>query len=790
MQTAATLPFFLLAFPAGALADVLDRRRLLLATQTWMTLAAAALGVLTLAGMTTPPLLLGLTFALGIGAAMTAPAWQAMTPELVPRADLPAAIALNAVAFNLARAVGPAAGGLTTASIGPGAVFLVNAASFLGVLLVLARWRRPPVPTFDVPENVFGAMRAGARYVRHSLPLRSVLARSAAFVVFASAVWSLLPLVARQLLGLGPVGYGLLLGCLGLGAVLGAAALARLREHFVTDRLMAAATLLFALASATLGAIHDPILAGIVLVGGGMAWLAVMSSINVAAQTAVSGWVRARALAVSLLVIQGSMAGGALLWGWVASRIGVSNALLVAAGTGSSAAWSWRAAFRSARPRASTCHRPSRFPRPSRSATSPPATGRCWSPSSISSTRRAPTTSSTPSARMARIRRRDGAQLWGVFRDAVDPARWLETFTVESWAEHLRQHERVTVSDRELQDVARSFHVGPTRPVVTHYIAAPPRRGVSHRRRRPAHATPARAAPARPRHRPPRRRAVTIGDHLARSPAAMRAPGTTMPTRLSGSAAATTTVSSPADRRRKARSALDGLGQRELLADHARRRSGRRAPRRAPRACGARGRSSRHGGMRGSRASSSRSTTPQRRSSSRAKRSASAARRRRGRRRAAAPSGRPARAARAAAAQHAQPARARAVVGLVDERAQPGDAVAGDEPARDERPERVLDRRRQRARVATRDVGDERGAAPREVLEHRRRVARERRPARPPAASSDGRSLAQHERERRGAIRRARRRGPRTSSRPRRRRAQSAPGDAPARQRCSRSSGS
>ena len=178
-----------------------------------------------------PPVLLGLTFALGIGSAMTSPAWQAITPELVSSQDLPAAIALGGVAFNLARAVGPALGGLATASIGAGMVFLLNAASFLAVLAVLAAWRRTAVQSFEVPEDVFGAMRAGARYVRHSLPLRTVLARSASFVLFASAVWSLLPLVARQLLGLGAVGYGLLLGCLGLGAVGGAAVLPALRRR-------------------------------------------------------------------------------------------------------------------------------------------------------------------------------------------------------------------------------------------------------------------------------------------------------------------------------------------------------------------------------------------------------------------------------------------------------------------------------------------------------------------------------------------------------------------------------
>jgi MFS family permease len=474
MQTAATLPFFLLAFPAGALADVVDRRRLLLATQTWMALAAAALGALTLSGRTTPPLLLGLTFTLGIGAAVTAPAWQSMTPELVPRADLAAAVALNAVAFNLARAVGPAAGGLTTASVGPGVVFLVNAVSFLAVLVTLVRWRRPAVPTFEVPEDVFGAMRAGARYVRHSLPLRAVLARSAVFVVFASAVWSLLPLVARQLLGLGAVGYGVLLGCLGLGAVLGATVLPRLRERFLVDRLMAAATLLFAVASATLGAVHAPIPAGVVLVGAGMAWLAVMSSINVAAQTAVSGWVRARALAVSLLVIQGSMAGGALLWGGLADRIGVPNVLLLAAG-GLVGGLAVVSRFPLAASEGLDLSPAEPIPAPALAGNLAPNDG----PVLVTVEYRIDPARAEEFVeairRMARIRRRDGAQLWGVFRDAVDPARWLETFTVESWAEHLRQHERVTVSDRELQAVARSFHVGPTRPAVTHYIAAPPR---------------------------------------------------------------------------------------------------------------------------------------------------------------------------------------------------------------------------------------------------------------------------------------------------------------------------
>jgi MFS family permease len=473
MQTAASLPFFLLAFPAGALADVVDRRRLLLWTQSWMLVAAAALGVLTLAGVVTPRLLLGLTFALGIGSAMTGPAWQAITPELVSRADLPAAVTLGGVAFNLARAVGPALGGLAVAAVGSGIVFLMNAASFLAVLIVLARWRRAASQATAPPEDVLGAMRAGARYVRHSLPLRTVLTRSASFVVFASAVWSLLPLVARGLLGLDAIGYGLLLGCLGLGAVLGGAALPHLRQRFAIDVLMAAATVSFALASATLAIVREPIVAGLVLIVGGAAWMAVMASINTAAQTSVSGWVRARALAVSLLVIQGSMAAGAILWGSIALHTGLPAALLVA-GVGLLAGMVVVGRFQLGATEGLDLTPAPAIPAPEL-AEHVSADG---GPVLVTVDYRIDPTRAdefvAAMGHLARVRRRDGAQLWGVFQDATDPARFVETFTVESWAEHLRQHERMTVSDREVQAIVRGFHVGPEPPAVTHLIAAPP----------------------------------------------------------------------------------------------------------------------------------------------------------------------------------------------------------------------------------------------------------------------------------------------------------------------------
>jgi MFS family permease len=473
MQTAASLPFFLLAFPAGALADIVDRRRLLLWTQTWMLASAAALGVLTLAGVVTPSLLLWLTFTLGIGSAMTGPAWQAITPELVSRADLPAAVALGGVAFNLGRAVGPALGGLAVAALGPGVVFLLNAASFLAVLLVLARWQRTVPPASAPPEDVLGAMRAGARYVRHSLPLRTVLTRSASFVVFASAVWSLLPLVARVLLGLNAIGYGLLLGCLGVGAVLGGAALPALRQRLAIDGLIATATACFALAGVTVALVRQPMVVGFVLIVAGAAWMTVMASINTAAQTSVSGWVRARALAVSLLVIQGSMAAGAVVWGTVAAHTGLPTALLIAAG-GMIAGLLLVGRFHLAASEGLDLT-------PSPPVPAPDIAGDLsvdGGPVLVTVDYRIePGRAADFVAAMrhlGRVRRRDGAQLWGVFQDATDPARFVETFTVESWAEHLRQHERMTVSDREVQAIVRSFHVGAEPPLVTHLIAAQP----------------------------------------------------------------------------------------------------------------------------------------------------------------------------------------------------------------------------------------------------------------------------------------------------------------------------
>jgi len=457
MQTATSLPFFLLALPAGALADIVDRRRLLLVTQAWMLVAAIALGVCTVVGLTGPWLLLSLTFCMGLGNALNAPAWQATTPDLVPREEL-------------AGAVGPAFGGLLVAALGAGWVFLLNAASFLGVVVVLARWHREVSRSRLPPEDVPGAMRAGVRYVRHSAPFRAVLARTAAFVVPASALWALLPLFARRGLELSATGYGLLLGCLGAGAIVGAAFLPRVRERLTSDRLVLAGTAVFAAVSAVVALARVPLVAGGGLFIGGMAWMGAMSTLSVAAQNAVPAWVRARALAVGLLALQGSMAVGSLLWGVVATHSDIPTALLAGAAlllVGAVA--SRRFALHGL---SNLDLRPD--PRWSLPETASQLDGD-EGPVLVTLEYDVDPDQAEEFLRTVRrlepVRRRDGAIRWSVYRDTEDPNRWLEVFVVESWIEHLRQHERVTADDRVLFEAAARFHRGEKGPRVRHHIA-------------------------------------------------------------------------------------------------------------------------------------------------------------------------------------------------------------------------------------------------------------------------------------------------------------------------------
>lgn len=472
MQTATSLPILFLALPAGALADIIDRRRLLIVSQTWMLAAAALLGVLTVAGVMTPWLLLFLTFVLGLGTALNTPAWQATTPDLVPRDELPAAVALGGMATNIARAVGPAIGGLLVAAIGSGGVFLLNACSFIAVVAVLRQWRSTPTESVMPAERVVGAMRAGVRYLRHAPAVHAVLIRCATFILGASAVWALLPVLAARELHMGAMGYGLLLGSLGVGAIVGGAVLGRFRRAHSSDHLVAGASVAYAAATLVLAWVRIvPVLCAALFVAG-MAWMIAMPVFNIATQRASPDWARARMLSVYVLAFMGGMAVGSALWGVVATHAGISVALTAASGVlvvGLSATARFRLTVWEGLDLSPSDH----WRDPVVSGAVSPEDG----PVLITVEYRVASDDAEGFAaamqRVGQLRRRDGSLTWGLYRDTADPERYLETFVSESWGEHMRQHARATMADRRIEAQARRLHMGDEPPRVSHLIHAP-----------------------------------------------------------------------------------------------------------------------------------------------------------------------------------------------------------------------------------------------------------------------------------------------------------------------------
>ncbi|MDP0926637.1 MFS transporter [Paracoccus onubensis] len=469
VQAATTLPMFLLALPAGAMADIIDRRKMLLAAQSLGLAAAAALSILTLLGFTTPWMLLGVTFLLGVSAALSAPVFQAIVPELVDKQALPDAVALNSLGVNISRAIGPALGGIIVAAAGIPAVFALNALSVLAVLGVLFFWKRPETAHSLPPEHFFGALRAGYRYTRHSPALRLVLLRSAGFFLFASALWAMLPLIGRRALGLEAAGYGALLGCMGAGAVLGALLLKRLRGQVPSNTISVWATLLFALATFALALVPNVWIAGAVLFLAGLSWIGMLTSLNVAAQMASPGWVKARALAVYLVVFQGAMTGGSIVWGVIATKAHVHTALIVAAVglvLSSALARFWHLPNDSTTDLAPSNH----WAEPVVAV--PPENDR--GPVLIEIEYRVdPDRLGEFIAALRKFRStryRDGAIRWDVWEDMAEPGRVIEAFVVESWIEHQRQHARVTHADQLDQTTLNAFHLGDRPPVVQHLL--------------------------------------------------------------------------------------------------------------------------------------------------------------------------------------------------------------------------------------------------------------------------------------------------------------------------------
>ena len=469
VATASSLPVVFFGIVGGALADLVDRRRLLLVTQTLMLLAAGALAILDASGRVTPSSLLTLTFVLGVGAALNGPAWQAIQPELVPREEFPQAVTLGGASINLGRALGPALGGAILVVSGPWLVFLLNALSFGAVVAVLIAWRREAEETDGPPERFVGAVRAGIRFAFFSRELMVVLVRAGVFSVASAGLMALMPVYATSVLHLGSGGLGFLLGGFGVGAVIAAGLLPRIRARVGEDVVVTVGTLGVAAALLGLAATRSVPLALAIVVVAGASWLLCLSTFNVASQEALPGWVRARGLAMYLTVFMGGIALGSAAWGYLADSIGTPaafawGALAVALTT--SLALNWRLhAIGEVDLSPSPMHAPEMQLMPE------DASGPAFVMITYEVRPQSEEAFQTALRRVGRARRRTGAVRWSVYRDADRPQRFIETFVVPSWNEHVRQHGRRTAADASLQQGLRAFLRAGADPEVAHFVA-------------------------------------------------------------------------------------------------------------------------------------------------------------------------------------------------------------------------------------------------------------------------------------------------------------------------------
>ncbi|QKZ13910.1 MFS transporter [Spirosoma sp. KUDC1026] len=470
MQTATSLPVFLLSVPSGVIADLLDRRRLLLVTQAFMAVMALTLAVTTLMGVATAWSTLFLTFMLGVGAAFNAPAWQTIASELVPRRLLPAALTLNGVSMNAARAIGPALGGLIIAYFSPGYVFLLNSLSFLGTCLVLYQWKRPIAESSLPGENFVSALRAGIRYVQFSPAIHAIMIRASAFTFGASALWALLSLVIAQRLHLSSGTYGIMLSCLGTGAVTAALLMNTIQQYLVISQRILVGMIGFALAELALATFTTIYFLYPVMFMAGVSWLLTLTSFNISVQLNLPKWVQARVLSLYLLVFQGGTAFGSLIWGSVASQFGLTTALVSAAGALVIAML--LAIWFPIQQTASLDLAPAgTWDEPDNRAHVAPDDGPVVvmieyriDPQTLAAFLQA-------TEALKRVRLRDGALRVGVFTDITQPERQVEFFMVASWADHLRQHQRFTQEDIAVQEMVEQFHIAPTPPKVSHFVA-------------------------------------------------------------------------------------------------------------------------------------------------------------------------------------------------------------------------------------------------------------------------------------------------------------------------------
>ncbi|MEL6103423.1 MAG: MFS transporter [Pseudomonadota bacterium] len=469
VQAATTLPVFLFALFAGTLADRLDKRRMLLVINMLLTVVIAALAALVWYERVTPVILIVFTFAIGTGAAFMAPAWQAIVPQLVPRDRLKPAIALNSMGINISRAIGPALAGVLIASVGLAAPFALNAVSHVVIVMALLLWRPDPQPARGHHGSMLADMATGLRHVRYNDPMRATIVRAAAFFLFASAYWSLLPLIARGAEGGGSELYGVLMALIGTGAVIGALLLPRLQSRLSSDQTVKVGTVGTALALLTMAISATSPALMIAAFLGGLSWIAVLTSFNVSAQTALPNWVRARGLAVFLMVFFGSMALGSLVWGQVAAATNLQTALLTAAIALVLGIWPTRRFVVGGGE--DLDFTPAEFwpMAPVLTGTQVPT-----QPAVVTVTYRidpADEAAFTKAVKaFAAERYRDGATRWELHQSVEEANTWVESFHLPSWAEHLEQHKRMTNQDAAEQQKLRAFDLRDSGPEVRHFL--------------------------------------------------------------------------------------------------------------------------------------------------------------------------------------------------------------------------------------------------------------------------------------------------------------------------------
>ena len=469
VQASNTLPIMALALVSGALADNFDRRSLLLGAQLWMGAISALLAIVAFAGGLTPWLLLGFTFLIGAGQAIYNPPWQASMGDLVPRSDLPAAVSLNSVGFNLMRSVGPAAGGMIVALWGAAAAFAVNALSYVPLLLTLLRWHPTPPPRTTAREPFLAAVGAGLRYVALSPNLIRVMGRGALFGFSAVAVLALLPLVAKQHPEGGSLLFGMLLGCYGIGAIAGAFLNPRIRARLNNESITRAAFAGFAVAAALLAFTDSVWTHALAMLPAGAGWVLALSLFNVTVQLSTPRWVVARALSMYQTAVFGGMAAGSWAWGMVAGAHGIdtafaASAVLLAAGA---VIGMW---FKVPEFGALDLDPVNRFREPALGLDLRGRSGPIMVMVDYRIRQQDVPQFLELMARRRMVRRRDGARNWALLRDLESPELWSESYHIATWDDYIRHNLRRTKSDAEVAVALRALHQGDSDPHVHRMI--------------------------------------------------------------------------------------------------------------------------------------------------------------------------------------------------------------------------------------------------------------------------------------------------------------------------------